>query len=179
MNNNTDTNGSNEISAGTHPHHVYDDIPDALKIDPKIILISLKRGIPFIVLCIILIAVTLPTVIKENWKATCELIQRDKEINLQLTAPYTYKELTIDAALQTIKLPDTIHKVKELLELSIDAEDLVKNIEVRKKQLQIITISVIHKNKEKSKKIANTLGQILIDSQAKQLNEYHNKILNY
>ncbi len=157
---------------------------DFLKFDKRVLLLSIKRKIIFILVVAFIATVVAglygKITIKPKWKSQCKLIRHSKNVSSKSDVPYLYQQLDFNTVLQSFKMRKNMEEVIDSLKLNTTPAKLSGSISVKKEgRSNLIKISATHKDRQTSAKIANKTAEIFMKNYIEILNSAVLKIYDY
>ena len=156
-----------------------------LVIDKRVLLISFKSKIKWIILItlsfMVLISIIVSIKVKPSWRANCRVIRMQKNISTPTDMPYLYNAFDINTILETARSRPIILSIMEKLDMQgFQPEEVGRMIEVQRgNRSNVLSFSVTHSDPELAVQMANILGETFIETSTKLQNASADSVFNY
>lgn len=153
----------------------------ALKIDLRVLLISLRRKIWLLVVIpaffLVTGAVAAKLLIRNSWTARSMLFRQNKNAVVERDMPHLYEALDINTIVETIRTRTNVRLVQERLDVSLSEDEIYEMTKVEKhNKNNIINLFATHGDPETAVEVVNTLAEVFMEQYVKMRNSAAEKI---
>ena len=164
--------------------HNADEKFNLMKFDKKVMFISIRRKIIFVLIssfiALIVGGIYAKISVTPVWRARSTLIRNMKNISMRQDMPYLYQQLDLNTVLSSIRMRKNLQSVIDSLNLETTPDKLFDKIYVeRGGRSNLIHITAFHKERDKSVSIANVLAETFIQNYIDILNASTKRVYNY
>ena len=161
-----------------------EDESNLLKFDKRVMLISIKERLKFIMITsfivVLLVAVIVKVFIPTIWLSKCTLIKQSKNMMNNSQLPYLYQQINIETVKETVVLRKNLEEIIDSLKLDLTPPQLKGTVSVTQdKNSKLLHFTATHEDKEVSVNLANTFAEVFLDNYVEMLNSSAKKMRDY